>query len=125
MVLLGEHPGPAWYTPENLQSDTIAKIMKKVTVETDPEIDQAYFDDDKISARVQITTTAGDRFEKFIGVPSGDPQRPISQGEIEDKFRNQALYSLKPNQIDQVIETICQFETIEDIAAFMPLLQGS
>jgi hypothetical protein len=52
-------------------------------------------------------------------------QRPISQGEIEDKFRNQALYSLEPHQVDPIIETIYRFETIEDISAFMLLLQGS
>lgn len=124
MVLLGEHPGPAWYMPQNMQSDTIARFMKKVKVDTDAEIDRAYFENDKISARVEISTTAGERFEKFIEVPSGDPRRPLSKSEIEGKFRNQALYSFEPPRVDQIIETIYRFETLEDISAFMSLLQG-
>lgn len=125
MVLLGEHPGPAWYTPEKMQSDAVAKIMKKVSVETDPEIDRAYFDENKISARVRITTTDGNRFEKFVGVPSGDPQRPISQSEIEGKFRNQALYALAPDEVDQVMDKIDALEKLEDVGDLMSLLTGS
>lgn len=125
MVLLGEHPGPAWYTPENFQSDSVAKIMKKVTVETDPDIDRDYFDDDKISARVEIDTKAGDRFETYVDVPSGDPQRPLSQSEIEDKFRNQAMYALDPADVDRVMKTIYSFEKLDDIGDLMSMLMGN
>ena len=125
MVLLGEHPGPAWYTPENMQSDIVARIMKKVTVETDPGIDRAYFDEDKISARVKISTNSGDAFEKFVGIPSGDPRHPISQSNIEDKFRNQALYVLGSEDVDRVMEEIYAFEKLEDISDLMSLLMGN
>jgi 2-methylcitrate dehydratase PrpD len=125
MVLLGEHPGPAWYDPEMMRSNKVADIMQKVTVETDPDIDRDYFNNDQISARVSITTTSGDLFEKYVGIPSGDPRNPISQAEIEDKFRNQALYALKPDQVDAVIDSIYHFEDIADVSTFMPLLKGS
>ena len=46
MVLLGHHPGPAWYTEENLRSERIKNLSKKVRVEIDPEIDKAYFGED-------------------------------------------------------------------------------
>jgi 2-methylcitrate dehydratase PrpD len=125
MALLGIHPGPAWYTEENLGSEDILKFSKKVKVEIDPELDKAYFKEDKISARVVIATKNGRKIEKFVGIPSGDPRNPLSQQEIEDKFTNQALYSLKADVVETIKEKIYEFETIEDISTLMPLLAGA
>ena len=124
MALLGIHPGPAWYTPENLKNEDILNLSKKVKVETDPDIDKAYFEEDKISARVVITTQKGEKFEKYVGTPSGDPRNPISQQEIEDKFKDQASYSLKPDEVEPIIQKIYEFEDIEDISTLMSLLAG-
>ena len=125
MALLGFQPGPAWYTPENLESEDILNLSKKVKVETDPEIDRDYFAEDKISARVVITTEEGKEFEKYVGIPSGDPRNPLSQQKIEDKFRNQAAYAIEPDQIEAVIQKIYEFESIEDISDLMSLLAGN
>jgi 2-methylcitrate dehydratase len=94
-------------------------------VEIDPDIDKAYFKEDKISARVVIATKNGRKIEKFVGIPSGDPRNPLSQQEIEDKFTNQALYSLKADVVETIKEKIYEFEAIEDISTLMPLLAGA
>jgi 2-methylcitrate dehydratase PrpD len=125
MVLLGIYPGPAWYTPENLKNEDILKLSKKVKVEMDPEINKAYFEEAKISARVVITTQKGKKFEHFVDTPSGDPRNPLSKKEIEEKFKNQALYSLKVHEVETIMKKIDEFETIEDISVFMSLLAGS
>jgi 2-methylcitrate dehydratase PrpD len=125
MALMGYHPGPAWYTPENLESTDILNLSKKVKVETDPDIDKAYFAEDKISARVVIKTKEGKEFEKYVGIPSGDPRNPLSQQKIEDKFRNQAAYVLEPDQIEAVIQQIYEFEALENVSSLMALVQGS
>jgi 2-methylcitrate dehydratase PrpD len=125
MALLGIHPGPAWYTPENLKDEEIINFSKKIKVEVDPELDKAYFEEDKISAHMIITTQNGEKLEKYVGTPSGDPRNPLSQQEIEDKFRNQAFYSLKVDEVEMIMEKIYEFETIEDISTLMSLLAGA
>jgi 2-methylcitrate dehydratase PrpD len=125
MTLLGIHPGPAWYAQENLKNKDILDFSKRVKVELDPEIDKSYFNEDKISARVKITTQNGKEFEKFVGVPSGDPQNPLNIEEIEDKFRNQAMYSFKADEVEMIMKKIYEFETLEDISSLMSLLAGA
>jgi 2-methylcitrate dehydratase PrpD len=124
MVLLGLHPGPAWYTEENLKSQEILNLSKKVRVEVDPELDKAYFEKDQLSARVEITTQKGQKFETFVGVPTGDPRNPLTQQEIEDKFRNQAAYVLGEKEVEAVIAKIYDWENIEDISVLMSALAG-
>jgi 2-methylcitrate dehydratase len=124
MVLLGVHPGPAWYTEENLHDQEILNLSKKVKVEMDPVIDKAYFEEDKLSARVEITTEKGERLERFVGIPKGDPLNPLTRQEVEDKFRDQASYSLKDGEIEGVIQKIYDFEKLDDVSDLMSHLAG-
>jgi len=124
MVLLGLHPGPAWYTDENLESQAILDLSRKVRVELDSELDKAYFDRDQLSARVEVTTRAGQTFEEYVEIPRGDPRNPLSDREVEDKFRNQALYSLKEEEVEKAIEVIADFENLDSVSDLMSLLTG-
>jgi len=124
MVLLGLHPGPAWYTQDNLKSEEILNLSKRVKVELDPELDNAYFEENRLSARVEIFAENGERFETFVGIPTGDPRNPLTQQEIEGKFRNQAAYVLEEKEIERVIGKIYDLENIEDISDLMSSLAG-
>ena len=125
MVLLGYHPGPAWYTDENLKSEDILNLSKKVRVEVDPEIDKAYWEEDRISARVEIVTKNGEKIEKFVPIPSGDPRNPVSPDQIEGKFKNQASYCLTDGEIESVIGAIRDLENLDNVTELMGILAGS
>jgi 2-methylcitrate dehydratase PrpD len=124
MVLMGEPPGLGWYSSEKLESEEILNFSKKVKVTVDQEMDRAYYAEDRLSARVEIVTKAGNTLEKYVGIPLGDPRNPLSKTEIEAKFRNQAACCLDPQTVDAVVDKIYDFENIEDISAFMPMLIG-
>jgi len=124
MVLLGYHPGPSWYTDENFKSERVLNLSKKVKVEIDPEMDRAYFEEDKLSARVEIVTEKGEKLERFVDIPKGDPLNPLTDQEIEEKFRNQASYSVKEEEIETVIRKIYDLENIDDISDLMVSLAG-
>jgi 2-methylcitrate dehydratase PrpD len=124
MVLLGFHPGPAWYTDENLKSEEVLELSKKVRVEVDPELDKAYFDRDQLAARVEIKTRRGGTLETFVDVPTGDPRNPLTVEEIEDKFRNQALYALDEEEVEDAMGMIADFENLDSVSGLMSLLAG-
>lgn len=124
MVLMGIHPGPEWYTPERLRSEHVLDASRKVRIKIDPVLDKAYFEKNQLSARVEIQTKQGQRFEAFVDVPRGDPRKPLSSQEIEDKFRNQAAYALPEEEIDRVIDSVYGFENILDISNLMAHLSG-
>ena len=124
MVLLGFHPGPAWYTKENLKSEKILNLSKKVRVEVDPDIDKAYWEELNMSTRVEILNQSGEKLEKFVEIPTGDPRNPLSMEQIEDKFRNQAAYSLREQEIETAIQKIHDLENINDLNDLMSTLAG-
>ena len=99
-------------------------LSKKVRVEVDPELDKAYFEKDQLSARVEITTQRGEKFETFVGIQTGDPRNPLTQQEIEGKFRNQAAYVLEEDEIERVIGKIYDFENLDSISDLMSSLSG-
>ena len=125
MVLLGLPPGPSWYTDEQLKSKEILSLSKKIKVEVDAALDRAYFEENRISARVEILKENGERFEKFVGIPKGDPLNPLTDGEREEKFRHLAAYSLKNHEIEAVIERVYELEKTDDISEMMSTLSGS
>jgi 2-methylcitrate dehydratase PrpD len=125
MVLLGLHPGPSWYTDENLRSEKILVLSKKIKVEVDPNLDKAYFEKGQLSARVEILKENGERLEKFVDVPKGDPLNPLTDGEREEKFRHLASYSLKDQEIEAVIERVYELEKVSDITELMSQTSGN
>jgi 2-methylcitrate dehydratase PrpD len=124
MLLMGVHPGPAWYTQERLRDPEIERASRKVRIKVDPELDRAYFDTNQLSARVEIYTQDGRRLETFVDTLRGDPRKPLAYEEIEAKFRNQAEYVLGPQQIDRAIDRILHLEELEDITDLTALLAG-
>jgi len=125
MVMMGKVPGPEWYTEENLTSEEISRFSKKIKVAVDPELDKDYFENDIISARVNITTSDGGNFEKLVTIPSGDPRNELSIGEIETKFRSQASFVLNDSQISQVMQLVDDFENLEEVTQLMNTLEGN
>ena len=71
MVMMGNIPGPNWYTEVNLKDVAVQKLSRKVKVNVDPELDRLYFEKDVISARVEIISKQGAQWEKICGYPLG------------------------------------------------------
>lgn len=124
MVAMGYKPGPGWYTEEKLKNKEIINLSAKVRVNVDPELDRLYSEGDELSARVEVITKNGDRFTEYVNIPSGDPRNPLTQDEIEDKFRNQASFVLGEEDISRVVEMIADFENLSDISGLMAILAG-
>jgi 2-methylcitrate dehydratase PrpD len=125
MVVLGSHPGPAWYTDENLNNPKLLDLSRKVKVEIDPNLDKAYFEKGQLSARVEILKENGERLGAFVDIPKGDPLNPLTDGEREEKFRHLASYSLKNQEIEAVMERVYELEKIDDISEMISALSGS
>ena len=74
----------------------------------------------KESASVVIRMRDGKTYQDQVLYPLGDDRRnPMSQTQIEDKFRDCASFSLKPMSsanIEQVIKLVADLENVPDVA---------
>ncbi len=125
MILFGYTPGPEWYTEENLKSEEILSLSRKVKVEIDSDMERALWEKRQSIARVELTTKRGEKLEKTIRIPRGNPMNPLSNQEIEDKFRNLVSYALKDDAIKTCIADIYELERSDDVADLLHSIAGS
>ncbi len=97
--------GLAQFTLEKARSPKIRELMNKVTLVKDPRIEQTF--PQEWPARVSIELAGGERYEKFVRYPKGDPENPLSWDELAAKFHAltgrgdlvEAISSAKPSEI--------------------------
>jgi 2-methylcitrate dehydratase PrpD len=73
------------FTVEKARSPKIRELMNKVVLVKDPRIEDTF--PREWPARVAIELDNGQRYEKFIRYPKGDPENPLTWDEMETKFR--------------------------------------
>lgn len=72
------------YTPERLADADTRAMMARITAVVDPQLDAAF--PGRRSARVEIETADGRRHAWLQPDRKGDPELPLSDAELEDKF---------------------------------------
>jgi 2-methylcitrate dehydratase PrpD len=78
----------AAFTPERLQDAATRKLMHKIEVAIDPELDASF--PGQRAARVAIAARGGRREEWLQPTRIGDPDAPLSDAALEGKFRELA-----------------------------------
>lgn len=92
------------FTDKYISDKDIQAITDKVTVSVVDEL--TVLCPQKRVAEVMVTTKNG-IFSKRIDYPKGEPENPLSQQELEDKFRGLAMYGgLTSDECDEVIKEV-------------------
>jgi 2-methylcitrate dehydratase len=98
-------------------------LMQKVRVVEQPEFIGRY--PQAMPTRVTVRTAAGKDYVAQVDYPLGHPRHPMSDREVEEKFRRLAAGKLSRTQMGRVMEFIWRLETVKEIGALMPLLKIS
>ena len=69
-----------------------------------------------------ITTKDGRRFDKRIDNPHGFGDDPLSDGELEDKFRGMASKYMREKQIQKIFDTVWNAERLSDVSELTKLM---
>jgi 2-methylcitrate dehydratase PrpD len=92
------------FTPEMIRSPRIRQMMGKVALMKDVRLETAF--PREWPARVAIALANGERHEKFIRYPKGDPENPLTWEEMTAKFRALAGRVLPEERCERIIEEI-------------------
>ena len=74
----------AAFTPERLQDPRVRELMRRITLNVDPQLDAAF--PGQRSARIRVQTLQGETHEWFQPTRKGDPDAPLSDQDLSDKF---------------------------------------
>ena len=87
----------------------IKRVRERVTAVGDPSIteDQAHID---------VDLENGDTISRFVEASLGNLRRPMSDRQLEDKFRDQAVRVLPAAQVDTLIDLCWRIDELDDVS---------
>ncbi|MGA7574606.1 MAG: MmgE/PrpD family protein, partial [Terriglobales bacterium] len=121
-ALVDRQVTPAQFEMNKIMDPAIRAQLKKVEVVADPEIEKVFPALQRVI--VNITTSDGQTFSKQLDYPKGDPRNPLSDAEIEEKFRALADSVLSAKAQNKLIETIWNLEKCASVSKLMALMQA-
>jgi 2-methylcitrate dehydratase PrpD len=77
------------FSQERLHDPAVVDLMNRVELDVDPEIDARF--PKQRGAKVAVTTTNGQVLEFFQPTRKGDPDQPLNDRELEEKFLELAV----------------------------------
>lgn len=116
--------GSCWreqYTEEKIKDPHVLALAKKVEVVKDDELDALY--DEKWPAIVEVQTKDGRLLSARRDIMKGEPEYPISDRELKQKFRSLAADAVRDDRAEQIWQAIFQLEELKSVSELVSLLR--
>jgi 2-methylcitrate dehydratase PrpD len=97
------------YTDETVNDPQIKRVRELVTAVGDPSITED-------QAHIEVELAGGAKLSKFVEQSLGNIHRPMSDKQLEDKFRDQAVAALPAAQVEKAIELCWKVDGLDDVA---------
>jgi 2-methylcitrate dehydratase len=108
---------------KRLQDAALRELMKKVRVVREPDFVDRY--PTAMPTRITVRTREGKTYTKQKDLPLGHPGNPMSDAEVEAKFRQLVARRLGRARADRLIGLVWKLDRLTDIGALMPLMRLS
>ena len=109
------------FGPKRLRDSAVAELMKKIRVVRDDDFVDRY--PASMPTRITVRTTEGKVYTKQKDVPLGHPGNPMSDREVEAKFRSLVGRRLGGTRTERLIQSVWQLDRLADIGTLMPLMR--
>jgi 2-methylcitrate dehydratase PrpD len=97
------------FTAEYVNNPEILALAGKVVVSANDKISALV--PQQRAAIVEVVTCSGDRYSERVDYPKGEPENPLSNEELEEKFTLLALYGNKSRtEINGIIKAVWNLE---------------
>lgn len=109
------------FTEESVHDPRIEALIPKIMMEVDSELAKLGFIG-TAPAKIKILLKDGGKLEGKCDLAKGNPEKPLSDREIEEKFLQCASRSLEEKKSKKVLHSLFSLEKIEDINEICNLL---
>jgi 2-methylcitrate dehydratase PrpD len=97
------------YTDATVNNPAIRRVREMTVAEGDAAITED-------QARVRVTLQNGLRHEHFVAQSLGNVHRPLSDSQLSQKFRDQAVLALPDARVERLLERCWQLDTLDSLA---------
>ena len=108
---------PRQFEPDRIMDDEIRAQLRKVEVVADPEIEAVFPELQRV--HVTVVTTDGRELVKQLDYPKGDPRNPLTDEEVEEKFRALAAPVLSPAAQQRLIDAVWALDSQTAVTGLM------
>ena len=102
------------FNETKINDQNILNYIKKIQIEEDPDLD-AEGPGKRHSVRVKVFLKTGNYYEQRVDYPLGNPRNPMTQSDLEAKFRKLAGKVFSKKKIDQLMTMIDQLDKMSDV----------
>jgi 2-methylcitrate dehydratase len=99
---------PATFAPSRIQDPALRPLIKKLRIVEEPEFTQRY--PSESCSRLEVTTADGRRLTAQTSHPKGHRRNPLTDDEVEAKFRGLAGTALGATGCDRVLAEVWGLE---------------
>ncbi|MFC1965103.1 MmgE/PrpD family protein, partial [Chloroflexota bacterium] len=108
------------FTDDNLKNERIQKLMGRIIVEHDAELDKEY--PAKRGTIVEVSTRDGQTFSHRLDFAKGEPESPLSQSEIVNKFKYLTSGVISTQASATIIHLVNRLEALDDACELLAQL---
>ncbi|MGE3540060.1 MAG: MmgE/PrpD family protein [Candidatus Tectimicrobiota bacterium] len=108
------------FEAEYLQNPALLDLVQKVTVSVSEEANRRA--PEAMLSQVEVITASGGRYVATVPYHRGHYKNPMSDQEVEAKFRALARDVLSPRQTDTLLDSLWHLEQVEDIGQVIRLM---
>jgi 2-methylcitrate dehydratase PrpD len=109
VALMYRKAGLDEFAEENFRSPEISRLMGKVVLTKDIRIEKNF--PEEWPARVAVHLTNGERFEKYVRFPKGDPENPLGWPELSAKFSSLATRVISAARSQRIVQSVREMDS--------------
>ena len=96
------------YTDEAVNDPQIKRVREVATAVGDPSITED-------QSRIEVELADGRRLTKFVEQSLGNIHRPLTDKQLEEKFRDQAVLVLPAQEVESLIDLCWRIDQLDDV----------
>jgi 2-methylcitrate dehydratase PrpD len=96
------------YTDEAVNDRAIKRVRESTTATGDASITED-------QAHIEVELSDGRRLTKFVEQSLGNIHRPLTDKQLDEKFRDQALLVLPSREVESVIQQCWDIDALDDV----------
>ncbi|TMI25836.1 MmgE/PrpD family protein [Candidatus Bathyarchaeota archaeon] len=120
MALLEGKIDNSSYAPKKFKDPKTLDFLKKVTVAEDKDLTAMY--PEAVANRVTVKLSSGKVVSKQVNYHKGHPKNPMSDQDVEKKFRTLTKRQLSENQAKRALNILWTLEKVNDVSKLFSTL---
>jgi 2-methylcitrate dehydratase PrpD len=96
------------FTDDVVNDEQVRRMRDLVTAVADPSITED-------QSHIEVELANGQRITRFVEKSLGNVNRPLSDRQLEEKFRDQAVLLLPPSNVEKLIELCWRIDELSNV----------